>query len=343
MKHSVPDDEYLEEEYDEEELSDDYVYVDEDYDDRPKMRIEVILGIIAVFCTLVVVVLLVAVPLLSNNKPQISDSDPESSMHSLRLQEESALKINPILEETEPEATTEPTIPPEANPFDQYDFQYNRNNYLTCLKQESYVGVDVSAFQHDIDWAKVKASGIQFALIRLGYRGYGAKGTLVEDEYVQQNLQGATAVGLPIGAYFFSQATTLDEVYEEIEFMLQVLGKYQLQYPIILDWEVPYVADGEPRTKNVDRRTLTDLLRYYCDEISHRGFDPMVYFNWTQASRMLYLNELEDYPFWLALYQDRMTFPYRVEMWQYTSTGRVPGIEGDVDINLYIPDLRRDR
>ena len=72
-----------------------------------------------------------------------------------------------------------------------------------------------------------------------------------------------------------------------------------------------------------------------------RGFDPMVYFNWTQASRMIYLNELEDYPFWLALYQDRMTFPFRVEMWQYTSEGKVPGIEGDVDINLYIPDLRK--
>ena len=66
----------------------------------------------------------------------------------------------------------------------------------------------------------------------------------------------------------------------------------------------------------------------------------MIYFNWTQASKMLYLNELEDYPFWLALYQDRMTFPYRVEMWQYTSEGSVPGIEGDVDINVYIPDLR---
>ena len=85
---------------------------------------------------------------------------------------------------------------------------------------------------------------------------------------------------------------------------------------------------------------LTDMLRYFCDEMSGRGFDPMIYFNWTQSSKMLYLNELEDYPFWLALYQDRMTFPYRVEMWQYTSEGSVPGIEGDVDINVYIPDLR---
>lgn len=83
------------------------------------------------------------------------------------------------------------------------------------------------------------------------------------------------------------------------------------------------------------------MLRYFCDEMASRGYDAMIYFNWTQASKMLYLNELEDYPFWLALYQDRMTFPFRVEMWQYTSEGTVPGIEGEVDINVYIPDLTK--
>ena len=88
-------------------------------------------------------------------------------------------------------------------------------------------------------------------------------------------------------------------------------------------------------------KELTDMLRYFCDEMSARGFDPMVYFNWTQSSRMLYLSELEDVPFWLALYQDRMTYPFRVEMWQYTNQGTVPGINGDVDINLYIPDLTK--
>jgi lysozyme len=160
----------------------------------------------------------------------------------------------------------------------------------------------------------------------------------VEDEYIQQNLAGTAAAGIPIGVYFFSQATSLDEVYEEIEFMLEILGDYELTYPIVLDWEIANAEEG--RTKDVDRRLLTDMLRYFCDEMSSRGYDPMIYFNWTQASKMLYLNELEDYPFWLALYQDRMTFPYRVEMWQYTCEGTVPGIEGDVDINVYIPDLR---
>ena len=338
MKRPMPDEEYLEDEA----CSDDYVYVDEDenYTTPRSSGAVVFLGAAAALCALVLLVVIGATYLLPVLRSAQSgpEDDPSALLHGLRLEEEEVLKENPILE-TETEPTTEPTIPPELSPFDQYDFQYDKRNFLTCLKQESYVGVDVSAFQHDIDWNQVKAAGVDFAMLRLGYRGWGAKGTLVKDEYIDQNLAGTAAAGIPIGVYFFSQAATLDEVYEEIEFMLEILGDYPLEYPIVLDWEVANPTEG--RVRNVTRRELTDMLRYFCDEMSGRGFDPMVYFNWTQASRMIYLNELEDYPFWLALYQDRMTFPYRVEMWQYTSEGKVPGIEGDVDINLYIPDLRK--
>ena len=339
MKHSVPDDEYTD---DYEEYSEDYAYVEDDGDyAQPRTSGAVVfLGAAAAVCLVIFLLILAASFLLPSLKEARQDQeDPDAFLHGIRLEEESQLKENPIVAEEETEAIQETTIPPEANPFNQYDFQYNKQNYLYCLKQESYVGVDVSAFQHDIDWNQVKASGVDFAMLRLGYRGWGAKGTLVEDEYIQQNLAGTAASGIPIGAYFFSQATTLDEVHEEIEFMLEILGDYQLDYPIVLDWEVANPTEG--RVRNVTRRELTDMLRYFCDEMSARGFDPMVYFNWTQASRMIYLSELEDYPFWLALYQDRMTFPFRVEMWQYTSEGKVPGIEGDVDINVYIPDLRK--
>ena len=339
MKHSVPDDEYTD---DYEEYSEDYAYVEDDGDyAQPRTSGAVVfLGAAAAVCLVIFLLILAASFLLPSLKEARQDQeDPDAFLHGIRLEEESQLKENPIVAEEETEATQETTIPPEANPFNQYDFQYNKQNYLYCLKQESYVGVDVSAFQHDIDWNQVKASGVDFAMLRLGYRGWGAKGTLVEDEYIQQNLAGTAAAGIPIGAYFFSQATTLDEVHEEIEFMLEILGDYQLDYPIVLDWEVANPTEG--RVRNVTRRELTDMLRYFCDEMSVRGFDPMVYFNWTQASRMIYLSEREDDPFWLALYQDRMTFPFRVEMWQYTSEGKVPGIEGDVDINVYIPDLRK--
>lgn len=263
------------------------------------------------------------------------EEDPEQLIRQARME---ALEREPPLAERDHQETANPTIPPERNPYNKRDFQYDRHNYLYCLRQESYAGVDVSAFQGNIDWPKVRDSGIRFAMIRLGYRGYGAAGTLVEDEYAQQNLQGALNAGIAIGAYFFSQATCIEEVDEEIAFMMQILGNRQLDMPIVLDWE--YISDTA-RTAHVDGRTLTDCLLHFCQVMEQNGYTPMVYFNWNQATKMLRLHELEDYPFWLALYQNKMTYPYRIEMWQYSCTGRVPGIAGDVDLDIYMPDLRK--
>jgi len=235
-----------------------------------------------------------------------------------------------VPEETEPEF---PTIPPDPNPYDQYDFQYNRHNYLLLQNVKSYPGIDVSAYQGEIDWKKVKASGIDFAIIRLGYRGYES-GKLVEDKYAQDNLAGAAEAGLKVGAYFFSQALNNKEVDEEIDFMLEILGDARLDMPIVLDWEIPA---SSARTARMDARTLTNLQLHFCKLMEQKGYQPMVYFNWHQSEHLYYLSELEEFPFWLALYQDRMTYPWKVEMWQYTSSGRVPGIAGDVDINVYMP------
>ena len=240
----------------------------------------------------------------------------------------------PETEETE-EPTTVPTmLPPDLNPLGRFDFQYNLNNYLVLSEGVSYPGVDVSAFQGNIDWQQVYDSGIRFAMLRLGYRGYGKKGTLVKDEYIDANLKGAEEAGLALGAYFFSQATDLKEVQEEIDFMLEILGEYELDMPIVFDWE--YISDTA-RTAHVDAQTLTDMTLYFCKNMEEMGFSPMVYFNWHQGDTMMYLKDLEEYPFWLAYYADRMVYPYKVEMWQWTSTGTVPGINGNVDINVYFP------
>ena len=228
------------------------------------------------------------------------------------------------------EPPTEPTEPPERNPYGKLDFQYD-GDYLSCLRTETVPGIDVSAFQGEVDWEQVAASGIEFAIIRLGYRGYGKAGTLVEDEYARQNLAGATAAGLDVGVYFFSQAVSTEEVAEEVDFMLQILGDYELTMPVVFDWE--YVSDTA-RTANVDKRTLTDCALEFCRLVEARGYQPMVYFNSYQSRHMMHLKELESYPFWLAFYSDRMTYPYKIDMWQYTCTGKVPGIQGDVDINV---------
>lgn len=289
-----------------------------------KRRPEIILICIAVVALIgLIATVMLCLPFWQHNR-----EDPAY------LREDTTLP--PLTETAAPstEETAAPTIPPAPNPLGKFDFQYNENNYLVLSHGESYPGVDVSAFQGDIDWKQVADSGIRFAMLRLGYRGYGKKGTLVKDEFIDQNLKGAQEAGLSIGAYFFSQATDLLEVDEEIDFMLEILGDTKLDMPIVFDWE--YISE-EARTANVDAQTLTDMTQHFCKIMEEKGYAPMVYFNWHQADNMIYLHDLEEYPFWLALYTDRMIFPYKIEMWQWTSSGKVPGINGDVDINVYMP------
>jgi GH25 family lysozyme M1 (1,4-beta-N-acetylmuramidase) len=126
-----------------------------------------------------------------------------------------------------------------------------------------------------------------------------------------------------------------EEALEEAEYVLKNIEGYNITMPVVYDWE--FVND-EARTAKMDPRTLTDCYLAFCGKIADAGYTPMAYFNTHMSRSMLYLTELEEYPFWLALYSDRMTFPYRFEMWQYTDSGRVPGIEGSVDLNLMFTD-----
>ena len=282
---------------------------------------KILLIITACSAALLIVVALLCIPYYGKSPEPISAQLPP-------VQTEEPTE--PTEEPTE--ESTGPTLPPpEANPYGRNDFQYNENNYLSCLAGESSNGIDVSAYQGEVDWEKVAASGIDFAMVRAGYRGYGEKGTLVEDKYAKANLEGAAAAGLDVGVYFFSQALNTQEVEEEVEFLLEIIEGYELTMPVVYDWE--YVSE-EARTANMDARTLTDCSLHFCKLIEEAGYTPMVYFNTNQARDLLYLPELKEYDFWLAWYSDRMRFPYKLKMWQYTCYGRVPGIEGDVDINI---------
>ena len=302
---------------------------------RRRLRPEWILAIIAAAAALLLGVVLLMSRAYFPEK-SLDEEDPEILQHQQQTQEDAPWPPlqdypEPAVSETEPAI---PTIPPDRNPYDKFDFQYNRHNYLLLQNLESYAGIDVSAFQGNIDWKKVKQSGIDFAIIRLGYRGYES-GKLVEDEYARANLKNAKEAGLRIGAYFFSQALNIKETDQEIQFMLGILGNTKLDMPIVLDWEIPA---NTARTRNMDARTLTDIQRHFCGQMRDQGYQPMIYFNWHQSEHLYILHELEDYPFWLALYQDRMTYPWKVEMWQYSDKGKVPGINGNVDLNVYMPD-----
>ena len=228
-------------------------------------------------------------------------------------------------------STTEPTVDPiPANPYGPLDFGYE-GDYMACLAGSYMLGIDCSYWQGEVDWQQVKDAGIEFVMLRIGQRG-SEQGVLAEDKLVQQYYQGASAAGLKIGGYFFSQAITADEAIEEALFALDIIKGWELEMPIVFDWE--FLSDTA-RTADMDARTLTDCTIAFCDTIRSAGYTPMVYFNREQARAKLYLEELLDYKFWLAMYDSSMTYEYRVDMWQYTCTGSVPGITGNVDLNLY--------
>ena len=152
--------------------------------------------------------------------------------------------------------------------------------------------------------------------------------------YAKTNLAQARAAGLQVGAYFFSQAISEEEAAEEAAFAMKVLDGFQLDLPLVYDWE--YVAESA-RTGEVTKNELMVYTKVFCEAVEKAGYDPMIYFNRHLAESHLELKELTAYPFWLAMYTDEMTYPYRVDFWQYSDCGRIPGIEGDVDLNIWMP------
>ena len=208
---------------------------------------------------------------------------------------------------------------------------YYDDNYTTAI------GIDVSSHQGEIDWQKVAAAGIEFAFIRVGYRGYGSEGTLNEDPYFYQNIQGAQAAGIKTGVYFFSTATSVEEAEAEAEFVLERILPYSLNYPVVFDWEIP---NSSARNAKVSKETLTDSTLAFCRRIEREWYTSMVYMNMNVAYERLNLSWLTDYDFWFAQYNSRnqpdMFYNFRI--WQYTDSGNIPGIEGKVDMDIaFIP------
>ncbi|MBR4863936.1 MAG: glycoside hydrolase family 25 protein [Oscillospiraceae bacterium] len=229
-----------------------------------------------------------------------------------------------------PTEATQPTL--ETNPLNPQAFTYI-NGFLTCVSAESQLGIDVSSHQGEINWEQVKKAGVEFVMLRAGYRGLD-QGGLYEDEYAQRNYAGAKAAGLKVGAYFFSQATTPEEALKEAEFALVITKDWQLDMPLVYDWEY---SGEENRVAAMTAPQVTECALLFCEKIKDAGITPMVYFNPDIGRNFLNLEALQDYPFWLAMYDRDFTYEYKVDMWQYTCEGSVPGIAGNVDINLYFP------
>lgn len=202
---------------------------------------------------------------------------------------------------------------------------------------KTYTGIDVSVFQGDIDWDAVKNDGIDFVMLRVGYRGYGQKGIMGKDDKFDSNYEGAKKAGLKVGVYFFSQATNESEAREEAAFVLDAVRDCPLDYPIAYDWE--FVDNGEARTNGMTSEDITVCAKAFCEAIKSAGKVPVIYFNCETGYFNYDLPQVKDYDFWLAEYYDTPSFYYNYKMWQYSKTGSVDGISGDVDMNISIVDF----
>ena len=229
--------------------------------------------------------------------------------------------------ETEP--PTEATLPP--NPYSSTDFSLDSRGYVTCSAAKTRLGIDVSEHQGEIDWQAVAGAGIQYAYIRVGYRGYD-QGGIYEDDRAQENYEGAAAAGLKVGVYFYSQAISPEEAREEAQFVAKTVKKWDLSYPVVYDWEW---VSSDARTGSMSGEAVTACTKAFCQEMEKQGYNAAFYFNQDLAENTFILEELTDFDFWLAQYENALTFPYRVKMWQFTAAGSVPGIAGNVDLNLY--------
>lgn len=226
-----------------------------------------------------------------------------------------------------------PDVEKHKYDLEKFVHEGDRLSY-TDDKYEYRLGVDVSRHQGWIDWEKVKAAGYEFAIIRVGYRGYGEEGLVCLDEQFDTNIQNAQAAGLDVGVYFFAQAINEEEAKEEAEFVLEHIAGYELQLPVVYDPES--ILDDEARTDDVSGEQFTKNTEVFCSIIQEAGYQPMIYSNMLWEAYELDLEYLEEYPIWYADYEPLPQTPYHFEFWQYTNEGSVDGIEGRTDLNIQL-------
>lgn len=201
---------------------------------------------------------------------------------------------------------------------------------LQTTTANATVGIDVSKWNREIDWEKVKAAGVDFTIIRAGYRG-SSTGALVVDPYFETNIRGATAAGLKVGVYFFTQAMDEVEAVEEASMVLELVREYQLDYPIFIDTEG---AGGTGRADGLTVETRTLVCDAFCRTVENAGYDAGVYASRNWLYNRVQAEKLENHYIWLAEYRSAPLYDGYYHMWQYTSKGQIDGIEGNVDMDI---------
>ena len=220
--------------------------------------------------------------------------------------------------------------------FDNLKNEQGRFSHYEEGNLVSQTAVDVSDLQGKIDWERVSEDGIDFAMIRLGRRGY-TEGNIYLDNYYYENVSVVQSEGMPFGVYFFSQAITEDEAIEEANFVIKHLSGSGISYPVVFDHEPVESADG--RANNLSKNELTHITKAFCQKIEDAGYTPMIYGNAFDMER-LNLNDLKGIDVWYAEYESSQpTGQFDFAMWQYSSTANVSGINTQADLSILFKPL----
>ena len=212
-----------------------------------------------------------------------------------------------------------------------------KNEYDWTDKSAAHLGIDVSQHQGYVDWEQVSASGVKFAFIRVGYRGY-ASGNIVKDERFEANIQNALDNGIPVGVYFATKARNVNEAKEEVEWIVEQIKDYDVTWPVVMDFEI---KDETDRVANLDIDTRTEIAITACDAIKAAGYTPMIYGYAQMFIAKLDYTKLEAYAKWFAQYMNAPHYPYAFQIWQASEDGTIDGIRESVDINYSMVDFAK--
>lgn len=263
----------------------------------------IILGVVAI------VSLIVALLLFSNNK---SDTDY-------------------IKTQSKDIEISDTTI---TNPYYDYS-KFDMSNTFYTYEDDSYtsaIGIDVSEHNLDIDFNKVKEAGIEFVYIRIGWRGYTEGGIYLDNKY-EEYIKDAKEAGLKVGVYFFSQAINKQEAIEEARWVKDTLGDTTLDLPVVYDFE--NITEGEARTDGLTKEEVTDNAIYFCSLLKS-SYGAMIYGNKYILNTYYYLDKMSNYDIWFAQYHDEPETDIKFNIWQYTESAKIDGIEKETDLNIML-------
>lgn len=201
----------------------------------------------------------------------------------------------------------------------------------------SHLGVDLSYHQENVNWDELASSGIEFVMLRCGYRGY-SEGGLVKDEKFDEYAKACNERDIPLGVYFFTQAVSVEEAEREADFTLELIKDYKISYPVAIDTE--YVSDKDARTnvEEIDEDLRSRMCIAFCERIKEAGYYPMIYASENWIRRELDFEALQDYDFWAPQYLEENDFMYDFTIWQYTERGFIKGVDEQVDLDISMVD-----